>query len=522
MNDKMINILPIEKNALLRGYSYSSEIAAIAFYSVCFNGPDSKISDFYFCDSTGSHRDYICFQNTDSKSESRVDIQETDDCLDITTENIKTNCKGDAFLYESCEVEYKTCQIRNHFFMQNHVFSFSGVKVFLEDSYGDKEFRAGFISNNKLCITCIDNEINRCEYRTFPNEKEYNFVKIEINKDMFIAYFSADGNTWDLLCSEKNFIPKENRRIGYYLWTDDEHFKDWFFTNHIQLHSSDDLSLKYDVKLDYYCGVKFFDKHYLVNPWIKEEAIDSQLFVDDDCFVAIKKLIDSGYYLGVMLNEKYVTDRWAYNSMDFDHENMIYGYDIKNNLVYICGFDAHQHFSFNTISIDELRQAYNHTNGTYEFKLMKYEVQPYSYTIDKNTVLKMFKEYRDGIDSSYREELKVNASFRKYGIHIYEIMKNNKKQLEDVRVPYIVYEHKKIMTERIKYFLRKGLLNNKDAEKLLEKSKELEKKTYKLILLGIKASIKDIIGIEKKFDDLIDEIYSLDLSFINEFISCLK
>lgn len=354
------------------------------------------------------------------------------------------------------------------------------------------------------------------------NKHRYQYIKLMMDADELIVFLSADGITWDEFHREKNQIPNENRLIGFMLWTGDEFFKNWFYTNHIQLHSYHDMSLSYGVKLDYYLGYQFFGRHNSFNPWIKESTIDPLLLKGFDCIDVVKRIIDTGYCIGLMLNEKYLRNRWAYNDLDFDHESMVYGYDSDEQKIYICGFNAHQHFTFEAISFEVFREAYQHLIGSYDWKLMKYEVQYYEYALDKDLVIKQLTEYRDGIDSSYREELKINQKIRIFGTRIYEALRNHIEHVQDVRVPYIIYEHKMIMTKRIQYFHERGLLNHEDAEALLIQSKKLERMAYKLLLLGIKDNAKTDGEDTDKIKALIDEICRTDCEFVDELIQKLE
>lgn len=206
---------------------------AIAAAEVCFDGPDCQIADLMFFDD----------ENT----------------IIVNTRNIETKGKGQAFLYEKADCLRKSCQVKCVSFKHNHVCSFLGLKLasFVNDTA--KEFRAGFFSNNKVGYVHFDSENNTSEFNLVDNEHRYQYIKLMMDADELIVFLSADRVKWDEFHREKNPIPNEDRLIGFMLWTRDEFFKNWFYTNHIQLHSYHDMSLSYDVKLDYYLGYQFFD-----------------------------------------------------------------------------------------------------------------------------------------------------------------------------------------------------------------------------------------------------------------------
>lgn len=515
-------ILNVDENALLRGYSYSAETMAIAAAEVCFDGPDCTIEGLLFSDQEGISREYRCWENENPEEKSAVEVSDDGNRIVINTVNPETKGKGQAFLYEKADGIKKSCQVHCISFKHNHICSFSGLKI---GSYINKmavEVRAGFFSNNKVGIVHFNTENNHSEFDMVDNKNGYQFIKLCMEDDELIVFLSADGIVWDEFHREKNPIPNENRLMGFSVWPGEEFYKNWFYTNHIQLHSYHDMSLSYDVKLDYYLGYQCFGRHNTFNPWVKESSLDPLLMSGFDCVEAVKKIVDAGYCIGLMLNEKYLRNRWAYNDLDFDHESMIYGYDLDERKIYICGFNAHQHFTFEAISIEDFRAAYEHLGGAYDWKLMKYEVPFYEYNLQKDIIIKQLTEYRDGIDSSFREELKINMKIRIFGLKIYKALKNNLQHIRDVRVPYIIFEHKQIMTKRIQYFCERDLFGKSDAEMLLKKSRNLERMAYKLLLLGIKDTAKKEGEDADKIKALIDEIQQKDYELVSEMIRVLE
>ena len=515
-------VLEIDQNALLRGYSYSAEMMAIANPAVCFNGPDCQVSNLLFADDKGEYTAYTCWQDEHPESNSVVDIHSNEESMIINTKDTLTNGKNCAFIYEPADCKKKTCQFKVISFKQSHCCSFCGVSLASVTDHNRIEYRVGFFSNNRIGYTNI-NIANQIEqFHAFSNPHGYQFVKLEMNGPDLISYFSCDGIQWDEYRRESHQIPAENRMIGLLLWTGDDFFKNWFFSNYIQLHSSFDMSLMYDVKLDYYLGYQFFGKHNSFSPWVREDMVDPLLLNGLDCFNVIKRMIDSGYYVSIQLNERYIKNRWSYQYQDFDHTNMVYGYDLVDNLVYICGYNELQQFSYETISIDEFKAAYLNTMETHDWKAMRYDVQFYEYALKKDLIIKMLKEYRDGTDSSYREELKINQKIRAFGMNIYQILKDNIENAKDKRVTYIIYEHKKIMSERIRYLHERGLLSDQDADILLSQSLALEALAHKLLLLGMKYLMDPKEKNAEKIRKLIDAIQQTETVFIDDFIQKLE
>ncbi len=92
----------------------------------------------------------------------------------------------------------------------------------------------GFSADDKINVvkTFADHQ----EDKLIENNENYCYIKVKVNMDKILCYMSVDGQDWIEYLSVDNFIPSENRRIGFYLWLGDDSFKNWFYSNHIQLH----------------------------------------------------------------------------------------------------------------------------------------------------------------------------------------------------------------------------------------------------------------------------------------------
>ncbi len=511
-------ILQVDTEPMLHGYFHSACMFCISAPKVKFNGVNGEIENLFFERGKNISTDYLLdegFSIGDNEvvtslsgyDENHVKMQKT------------IYSKDACFLYNYAQ-EPIACSVKVNSFRWSNTWSFAGIRIIQGDDKGIN-FRIGFAADDKIAV--IKNFTDHEDAKLYNNSEKYCYIRVKIDEDKIWCYMSVNGTDWIEYLVVDNFVPPENRKIGFFLWTDDDNFKNWFYTNYIQLHAGPELEAIYDVKLDYYTGIKMWDRYNIQNPWIKQFIISSAMMKQfHDIFDFIIKCIDNGHYIGLMLNEKYVPSSVAYDVFDFEHQSLIYGYDLNKKIIYLMGFDRYQHFKPYVLTFEEFYAAYDNLINSYEIALMSFSASEYVYDLDVKIVCKMLREYRFSIDSSYREELNVNKGLRFYGIQIYDILLNNLYKLSDQRISYIIYEHKKIMVARIDYFKCKGLFQNTDYIRLHHKSKELEKISLELMMICIKYQISGKEELLNKIEALIKCMKEKDINFIDDFIQTLE
>lgn len=516
-------ILPIDTNTIMHGYSHNASVFSIAAPRVGFNGYDGIIGSLSFTDNEIMTDECICGENTDLFSTTKVEV-----ICDGEKKYIKTgysadgNYKGGCFLYRNVSGNI-SCKAEICEFKWNNIWSFSGIRIAKDTDKYEAEFRVGFVANNMIACIHVYDDHSKDEYKRFDNTEGYKYVSAEISNGKIISRFSIDGENWVEYSVEDNYIFSDKPiRIGYCLWPDEDRFKNWFYTNYIQLHSSDDLWQKYDVSLDYYCGTNCFERYDIFNPWIVQNYVDMRILGENDIIGFIIRCIDNDFYPCVMLNEKYIPGKWAFCFRDFDHENMVYGYNRSKNLLYLMGFNKEQKFVPFSLSFDVFEQAYKTLLTHHEIRLMKFEVQMHIYELNPVVITRVFTEYLNSTDSSYREDLRINQSSRIFGISIYDAILNNAERLSDKRIAYSIYEHKKIMTLRMDYFHLRGLFSDKDYEELHSMATALENESNKLLFMCIKYKISSSETVLEKIRQKVEQIKQNDIVFTKRVIELLK
>ena len=244
--------------------------------------------------------------------------------------------------------------------------------------------------------------------------------------------------------------------------TDDRPW-DWFYSNYIQIALKNDERRGYNIrfyKTDH-CGV-IWDT---MNPWIKYNTIDVKLLRELGMGIIdfTVRSVDSGYYLSVYLDRFYVPGTRNAAQSHLTHEALVFGYEAETRLIYLMEYQGAYLTAF-TMDYDAFAQAYAHadekrcdairllrpdTERRYLFDLQNVYEQMSDYLYSRNTTLRYRSHFNPiqtpffvlGMDA-YREVKRLLA---------YDHLQN------DYRVFNSIWEHKKVMTARIRYMAERNI-----------------------------------------------------------------
>ncbi|MDD3393732.1 MAG: hypothetical protein PHG19_03700 [Anaerotignum sp.] len=241
----------------------------------------------------------------------------------------------------------------------------------------------------------------------------------------------------------------------------------WLFNNYIQLvyySNIDDVRLHemtgsfYDLET----GIKYVSL-YNYCPYFKVQQIDR-----DTVKVFAKNIVDflincinDNNYVSIYLNQFYIPNSSAYRKKQYDNSVIVFGYDKCREMLKTASFYRNT-FSIEWMSFADVQKAFDNAfeKNEYTHKIVLLKLREnINYTFDTYEFIKYLADYISGKDHKSKFSFIRDKTYR-YGIDYYEGIKECfSSDNYDARLLHILYDHKIVMSERLKYFLRNNYIN---------------------------------------------------------------
>ncbi|MFM9327751.1 hypothetical protein [Paenibacillus mesotrionivorans] len=294
----------------------------------------------------------------------------------------------------------------------------------------------------------------------------------------------------------------------------------WFYSNFIQL-----KAYPSDLITNNTNSIKFFQGKVDFNPWLNKHTT-----IDGNNMEIIRDLmesIDNKFYVECSLDEFYLSNLRMGGLNHYYHKVMVYGYDALDEIFYIVGYRKNQTYGETTCTFNELESAFysdiplniNHKEGIKRFCVPDIKYKP---GVDIERIVLLMNDYINGINSLGAEKKSDEVeNIPTYGVDVYRFLQNSLKLLlngigkVDIRGYHALMEHKKVMSQRLKFLESKNYLI--ESAELIRDYYNIEKSTEKLRSLAImytikkseatlKAMIEYLLHIEKQEISLLKEI----------------
>ncbi len=274
--------------------------------------------------------------------------------------------------------------------------------------------------------------------------------------------------------------------------------ENWFYSNFIQISC---------VNRSHYlsCGNSDSALHFtFYNPEITSQDSNDHICLEGcrQLFMFrkpnfIKDIIDDGWYIYTNADMFYIDGSNFYNYSHFYHDMMIYGYDEEN--IYIYMYDDRKLVS-HTVSYAHFIEGYysEYCDATYyENRAILFKPNRSECEVNLEKIRWHMHDYLNGVESFSREmPNKFNPdALSMHGIKTYAefenlfdyVIANQRKYLRYTDM-YCLYEHKKIMYDRVLFLKKKELLSASDE--LINEFEEIYTLSKILMMLGIKLNLQ--------------------------------
>lgn len=228
-----------------------------------------------------------------------------------------------------------------------------------------------------------------------------------------------------------------------------------------------------------------------------------------------KAMIKEGWYINGNYNEFYIKGKKPYNSRDFNHDYIIFGYDDEQKVFKSAAYMADGSYSYYDIDYENYHQSIIGSK-TERVNVRYYQVnKDYSPTLDIKGIKENLCNYlysrkdAQGTETNYFWGMEAWAKFMEY-------IENIGESKLDCRYSRCYMEHRAVMLKRIKKLLELGYL--KDVELYEEYSKSVCLPAKTVHYLFIKYNVSQNTKVIPKIVEMVLETNENEALLIRKFV----
>lgn len=386
--------------------------------------------------------------------------------------------------------------------------------------------------NFKLSIHCCGNlRIDVDEKIVFYRHNKANkdiesWYKIKICNSDIEIYVSSDGMKWELLhiCESVWNIGDDKLIGGFYIHLFDNQYFKWLCNNFIQIRYRRGEEDKIG-----YPGLMNRDwKNYAIHPLVRFGYEKREIVLKYGIWEYIKNSIDSNRYLEIWLNEYYIEGLVAYKKSTHFHESLIYGYDEDNRSIQMLSVYNGKLKALN-VSLEALTSAWSEPLECCAIiNSLEYSPDENGYKLDVVHICKELQNYLQGRNSTEEYMYIAQKEEGVFGLKVYDDILNTdigrQEFLSDVRIPYLLKEHKECMKLRIDYLYDYEILSSIEyfkidsiMQSILQMSKVVLNLVLKNMILEKKQTQDKIWDIIKNIKEQEQESYAYLLNALKKY-----
>ncbi len=315
-------------------------------------------------------------------------------------------------------------------------------------------------------------------------------------------------------------------------------YKEWFYNFYIQLVCPKNYQQR-GMRIDYYTTLLWKSCPFIYYQRLSRDLVNVKW---NSIIEFIIDCISLGYYVYFTINTYFVSNYDSFLNEHMIHDIFIFGYDTEKEIFKVADNFKNGKYAYEEATFKEIYEGYTNislTNRTewldgielinYRKKTNYFDEATHEYTFDMSLFKDSLQDYLNSINTVTRYRI-PSEQWRSggdwvYGLDIYDFIHNYfddllaDKTFYDIRPFHVLWEHKKIMLNRLKYLKDSGYLS--DLDSVYNKYSDIENDMLLIKSLWIKYSlIKEedtIIKILKK----LEEVKAKEQKILERLISML-
>ncbi|GEM_PF-2817830 len=307
-----------------------------------------------------------------------------------------------------------------------------------------------------------------------------------------------------------------------------QQFLPYFYNNYISLRCYQDIAAyrSYDYfnfyNFTYYpCLTLEQMTADFISDYLKEHVIDFLI-----------RLIDQQFYALLYVDLYYISASRHYQTTHFTHDVFVHGYDNDERQLYLKGFLKNGSFGNYQVSYDDFiaANANGHAHFSWQNYVNLFKFDNGDYPFDIGYLKTQVRDYLQARNPQTDTLPFIRPSGRfnqptNFGIATYDSMQEYFKLLRsgelsnDIRPVQVIWEHKKIMLDRLAYLHEQGYLQNLS---LHEQYKEVKHKAEMTRSLYLKFERRQDMALIDTMSQFMEEAKQLEVKVLEKLLTTLS
>lgn len=237
----------------------------------------------------------------------------------------------------------------------------------------------------------------------------------------------------------------------------DEFLQSWVYQHFVQVYSSPINGPTIKMRLYYY------DKEYAFEQLLSVKRL-YQFENIKEIIKFIIEYINNDFYVTIYMDGYFLKER--YTGKHYSIKVLIYGYDLKEKIFRVKGYNRNLIFTTYTITFDEMRESFLYYTQKTDSKLEPFCIELINLKEKKEQEIFSLEKYKEQLGNYLNscnektEFLQENRSldeFQSFGVKAYQDYEEyiERAVINRYRVPYhdfhLFHEHRKLNLERFEY-----------------------------------------------------------------------